>query len=119
VICDSLAKDFWNYCALTELWLPNQTFGDEKWTIWIEGKKLVYLDKQKLYAYTFSARTMAYWHRKYSLPPELTISIHWDACEMAMSKLPFGKRRWLPSETCDGLLWCMENGVSTRASRPR
>jgi hypothetical protein len=95
VICDSLAKEFWNYCALTESWLPNQTFGDEKWTIWIEGKKLAYLDKHKLYAYTFSARTTAYWHHKHSLPPELITSIHWDACETAMSKLPFGKDRWL------------------------
>jgi hypothetical protein len=95
VICDGLAKAFWNDCALTGAWLPNQSFGDEKWSVWIEGKKLSHLDKQKLYAYTFAARTTAYWHRKHSLPPELITSIHWDACASAMSKLPFGKKRWL------------------------
>ena len=95
VICDGLAKAFWNHCALTSAWLPNQTFGDENWSVWIEGKKLSYLNKQQLYAYTFSARTTAYWHRKHSLPPELITSIHWDACATAMSKLPFGKKRWL------------------------
>ena len=95
VICDGLAKAFWNDCALLGAWLPNQAFGDETWSVWIEGKKLSHLDKQKLYAYTFSARTTAYWHRKHSLPPELITSINWDACESAMSKLPFGKKRWL------------------------
>jgi hypothetical protein len=96
VICDGLAKEFWNYCALTDSWIPNHPFGDENWSIWIEGKKLSHLDKHKLYAYTFSARTSAYWHRKHSLPPELITSIHWDACATAMlAKLPFGKRRWL------------------------
>jgi hypothetical protein len=63
--------------------------------VWIEGKKLSQLDKTKLYEYTFANRTKTYWHRKHSLTYELITSIHWEACAEAMSKLPFGKRRWL------------------------
>jgi hypothetical protein len=66
-----------------------------QWSVWIEGKKLSRLDKKKLYEYAFSNRTTKYWHCKHSLNPELITSIHWEACAEAMSKLPFGKRRWL------------------------
>jgi hypothetical protein len=53
VICDGLGKSFWNSCALSDAWLPNQSFGDEKWSVWIEGKKLSHLYKQKLYVILF------------------------------------------------------------------
>jgi hypothetical protein len=95
VICDGLAKVFWNHCSVNKLWVENQAFGDENWSVWIEGKKLSHLDKQKLYELTFAERTKAYWHQKHRLPHESIVSINWDACSEAMSKLPFGKRRWL------------------------
>jgi hypothetical protein len=95
VICDGLAKEFWNHCSLNNLWIANQAFGDENWSVWIEGQKLSHLNKQRLYEHTFSERTKKYWHRKHSLTPELISSINWDACSEAMRKLPFGKRRWL------------------------
>jgi hypothetical protein len=95
VICDGLAKAFWNNCVSSHSWLPNHAFGDENWSVWIDGKKLSRLDKTKLYAYTFSARTKRYWHRKHSLNPELIKAINWDACPEAMFKVTFGKRRWL------------------------
>jgi hypothetical protein len=95
VECDGLAKSYWNTNALAKTWRPNLHFGLEKWSLWIDHKKLSQIDKHKLYAFTFSARTQKYWHRKHSLTPTLITSINWDACEAAMGQLPFGRKRWL------------------------
>jgi hypothetical protein len=95
VECDSLAKSFWNTNAQARSWRPNLQFGFEKWSLWIANEKLSRIDKKRLYAYTFSARTQTYWHRKHSLTPDLITSINWDACAEAMGRLPFGRRRWL------------------------
>jgi hypothetical protein len=96
VECDGLAKEgFWNSCALTKTWTLGIAFGFEKWSLWIAGKKLSKIDKQKLYAYTFADRTCKYWHHKHSLTPNLITSINWEACAEAMGRLPFGKKRWL------------------------
>jgi hypothetical protein len=108
VECDGLAKSFWNTNALAKSWLPNIQFGLEKWSLWIEGKKLSTVDKQKLYAFAFAERTETYWHRKSSLTPELITSINWEACEVAMGSLPFGKKRWLLKHATG---WC---GVGRR-----
>ena len=48
VECDSLAKSFWNSNALATTWRPNIQFGFEKWSLWIDQKKLSQLDKKKL-----------------------------------------------------------------------
>jgi hypothetical protein len=95
VECDGLAKSFWNTNSLANTWMANLAFGHEKWSLWIEGKKLSQIDKQKLYSFTFAERTRTYWHRKHSLTPELITSINWEACGDAMDRLPFGKKRWL------------------------
>ena len=95
VECDGLAKSFWNSNALARTWRPNIQLGFEKWSLWIDDKKLSQLDKKKLYAFTFSEKTETYWHRKHSLTPQLITSINWDACEAAMGQLPFGRKRWL------------------------
>jgi hypothetical protein len=89
--CDGLAKGFWNSTALSHSWLPNRQFGYEKWSLWIDKKKLSKLDKSKLYEYIFTGRTAQYWHRKHSLTPALITSINWEACAEAMGKLPFEK----------------------------
>jgi hypothetical protein len=93
--CDGLAKGFWNSTALSHSWLPNRQFGYEKWSLWIDKKKLSKLDKSKLYEYVFAGRTIQYWHRKHSLTPALITSINWEACAEAMGKIPFRKKRWL------------------------
>ena len=72
------------------------------------NQKLSCVDKKKLYAFTFEARTRAYWHRKHSLTPELITSINWEACAAAMGRLPFGKKRWLLKHATG---WC---GVGRR-----
>jgi hypothetical protein len=95
VECDGLAKAYWNECMNNDSWLPNKGFADEGWSVWIEGKKLTKLDKQALYDYCFSKRTKAYWSKKHNLTTELITNINWDACQQALHKLPFGKRRWL------------------------
>ncbi len=69
--------------------------GHEKWSIWIDGKKLAKVDKERVYEYVFSPLTKAYWQKKHSLTPSLITSINWEACEDAMGRLPFGKKRWL------------------------
>ena len=108
VECDGLAKAFWNINASAKSWAPNLQFGHEKWSLWIDGKKLSRVDKKKLYAFTFSERTTTYWHRKSSLTPDLITSINWEACAVAMSRLPFGKKRWLLKHATG---WC---GVGQR-----
>jgi hypothetical protein len=96
VECDGLAKAYWNECMKNNSWLPiNKGFADEGWSVWIEGKKLTKMDKQALYHYCFSKRTKAYWSKKHHLTAELITNINWDACQQALNKLPFGKRRWL------------------------
>ena len=108
VECDGLAKEFWNTNALAKTWVPNLQFGLEKWSLWIEGKKLSTVEKKKIYAFVYSDKTRTYWHRKSSLTPALITSINWDACTAAMSSLPFGKKRWLIKHATG---WC---GVGRR-----
>ena len=55
--CDGLAKSYWNTSALAKTWRHNLQFGFEKWSLWIDKKKLFQIDKIKLYALTFSERT--------------------------------------------------------------
>jgi hypothetical protein len=92
---NGLAKSFWNSCALARSWPGSLQLGHEKWSLWIDGEKLSTINKEKVYAYTFSPHTTAYWQKKHNLTPVLIRSINWDACEDAMGKLPFGKKRWL------------------------
>jgi hypothetical protein len=63
--------------------------------LWIANKKHSKIDKKKLHAHAFSERTQTCWHRKHSLTPDLIATINWDACEAAMGRLPFGRKRWL------------------------
>jgi hypothetical protein len=95
VECDGLAKGFWNSCALARSWPGSLQLGHEKWSLWIDGKKLSTIDKDRVYAYTFAPLTEAYWQKKHSLTPILIKSINWEACEEAMGRLPFGRKRWL------------------------
>jgi hypothetical protein len=95
VECDGLAKGFWNSTVLTESWVPSIQFGFKKWSLWIAKQKLAKVDKRQLYAFVFSETIENYWHRKHSLTPDLITSINWEACEEAMGRLPFGKKRWL------------------------
>jgi hypothetical protein len=108
VECDGLAKSFWNKNAIDRSWVPNLQFGLEQWSLWIEQKKLSKVDKTELYTYAYAARTEKYWHRKHSLTPELISAINWEACAGALSRLPFGKKRWLLKHATG---WC---GVGRR-----
>jgi hypothetical protein len=94
VICDGLAKAFWNNCVSFHSWLPNHAFGDENCSVWIGGV-VASGQNQTLCVHFFCSYQAGYWHRKHSLNPELIKAINWDACAEAMSKLPFGKRWWL------------------------
>jgi hypothetical protein len=89
------AKRFWNTNAQARTWRPNLQFGFEKWSLWIANEKLSSVDKKRLCAHFFSARTHTCWHREHGLTPDLIASVNWDACAEAMGRLPFGRRRWL------------------------
>ena len=95
VECDGLAKSYWNTNALAKTWRPNLQFDFEKWSLWIDKTKLSQIDEKKLYTFTFSERTQTNLHCKHSLTPTLITSIDWDACEVAMRQLPFGRKHWL------------------------
>ena len=47
---------------------PNLQFGFEKWSLWIDKKKLSQINKKKLYAFTFSERTQTYGIANIALP---------------------------------------------------
>ena len=98
--CNGLAKDYWNKdywnaCTECNYGIPNPIFGNEGWSVWIEGKKLTKMDRCSVYEYLFSPRTHSYWKCKHQLMDELITSINWDACHQSITSLPFGKRRWL------------------------
>jgi hypothetical protein len=57
VECDGLAKEYWNACTESNQWINNDSFGDEGWSVWIEGKKLTKIDQHYLYDYLFAQRT--------------------------------------------------------------
>ncbi len=91
VECYGLAKSYWNTCALACLWPGSLQFGHEKWSLWIEEKKLSTVEKARVYEYTYALLTKAYWQKKHNLTPRLIKSINWEACGDAMGQLPFGK----------------------------
>jgi hypothetical protein len=95
VECDGLAKSYWNTCALAQLWPGSLHFGNEKWSLWIEGRKLWKVKKARVYKHTYAPLTKAYWQKKHNLTPQLITSINWEACGDAMGCLPFSKKRWL------------------------
>ena len=61
MLCDGLAKEYWNFCALSDSWLPSQEFRNENWSIRIDDRKLSWIDKDKLYLFTFADHTKWYW----------------------------------------------------------
>jgi hypothetical protein len=91
VECGGLAKSYWNTCALARLWPGSLQFGHKKWSLWIEGKTFSTVEKARVYEYTYTPLTKAYWQKKHNLTPHLITSINWEACGDAMGRLPFGK----------------------------
>jgi hypothetical protein len=95
VECNGLAKSYWNTCALARLWPGSLQFSHEKWSLWIEEKKILTAEKARLYEYTYGPLTKAYWQKKHIFTPRLIMSINWEACSDAMGGLPFGEKCWL------------------------
>jgi hypothetical protein len=56
VECDGLANSFWNTCALARLWPGSLQLGHEKWSIWIDQKKLSTAEKDRDSTSTLSRR---------------------------------------------------------------
>ena len=92
--CDSLAKVYWNQ-TISAPARPNHRFGNEGWSISIQGKKLAKMPMWDLYDHVFGNKSRDYWAPKHSITPHLFTKIHWEASGKAINELPFGKRRWL------------------------
>jgi hypothetical protein len=93
-VCNSLAKVYWNQ---TRRMSPrgNHRFGNEGWSVLIQGKKLAKMTMWDLYNHFFGKKSQDYWMPKHSITPHLFAKINWIACGKAINELPFGKRRWL------------------------
>jgi hypothetical protein len=102
-VCDSMAKIYWNQISLSRQTRPNQRFGNESWSVTIQGEKLAKMPLRDLYDFTFGPKSKTYWLTKHPTTPHLFTRINWDACGKAMKALPFGKKRWLVKHLSG---WC-------------
>ena len=74
-ICDSLAKTDWNQISLTREPRLNQRFGDEGWSVYIQGRKLAKLPMSTMYDHIFGKTSRDYWVPKHGLAPHLFIRL--------------------------------------------
>ena len=93
VLADGLAKNRLNQCLVNNYTLGPQRFGDEGWSISLEGRKLPSLDYRKLYRHMWAHKAIDYWAGKHNREYEIILSIDWDVCGEAISSLTFPQRR--------------------------
>lgn len=93
VQADNIAKNRLNIC-IKEGFIPkSQRFGDEGWSLWLQGVKVSKLDYRRLYATMWASTALNYWSEKHAIPYFTTLSIDWEACGDAIRKLTFSRRR--------------------------
>jgi hypothetical protein len=75
-------KIHWNQLSLIgETW-GNQKFGNEGWSVYIQGGMLAKMSLMALYKYDFGEEeSKPYWMTKHSIAPQLFTKIQWDACK--------------------------------------
>ena len=77
-----------------------QRFGDEGWSISIQGRKLSHMDYQRMYTHLWANTAQEYWAEKHKITILDTLSIDWDACGEAIKSLLFPKRRRIVKHAC-------------------
>ena len=93
VIADGIAKDHMNK-ILHDGYSPSpQRFGDEGWSVSIQGRKLSHLDHHDLYKHMWANTAQNYWAEKHKIEVLDILTIDWDACGEAIRSLSFPKRR--------------------------
>ena len=92
-VADSLAKNRLNQC-LSERFQPvSQRFGNEGWSISLDGVKLSHLNFSRLYSHFWADTSFTYWSNKHKVDYTDVISIDWDNHGKALDSLSFAKRR--------------------------
>ena len=100
VIADGIAKDHMNKIMKDGYYPEPQRFGDEGWSISIQGCKMSHLDYHKLYTHMWANTAQEYWAKKHNISIAETLSIDWDACGEAIQSLSFPKRRRIVKHAC-------------------
>jgi hypothetical protein len=94
---DTLAKAYWNFCAVSNMPVRSLPLADEGWSVWNGPTKHTSIPIRQLYLHTFGTITEDYWASKRSnpLPIHVFPLIDWENCADAIRSLPFGRLRWL------------------------
>jgi hypothetical protein len=93
VLADSLAKAYLNHLIRQQYEPTTQRFGDEGWSVRIEGVKLARVNVSGLYKAVYETTAETYWMKKVQLPRQLIQSIEWDICGEAYRQLHFHQQR--------------------------
>jgi hypothetical protein len=93
VLADNLAKAYLNN-LITQQYEPSiQRFGDEGWSVQIDGTKLARVNLKDIYKALYTPTVEQYWMKKTQLPRELIQSIDWEICGEAYCQLGFHHQR--------------------------
>ena len=93
VLADSLAKAYLNHLIRHDYTPTTQRFGDEGWSVKIDGVKLARVNVLGLYKAVYEPTAEKYWMTKTHLPRELIRSIDWDICGEAYRQIRFHQQR--------------------------
>ena len=91
---DKEAKSFLRFCTLpyASRSHTNPVLYKEKWSISVDGTKIIHPDRKNLYLKIYGRRTLEYWNGKDSTPVDPN-RIDWESSRKAMQKETKGKRR--------------------------
>ena len=108
VIADGIAKNHINQLLQTGFTPTPQRFGDEGWSISLQGNKMSHLDVSRLYTHLWAGTSQDYWARKHKIGYDKILSIDWDACGEAIASLSFPRKRRMIKHACGHF------GISTK-----
>mmetsp|Transcript_57986 Transcript_57986/g.64810 ORF Transcript_57986/g.64810 Transcript_57986/m.64810 type:complete len:192 (+) Transcript_57986:542-1117(+) len=96
-VADSLAKDFLStsYCGNLPAPLCSLRLLHEKWTISIHDEKHSWFELTLCYDdAVVEPQLLTYWQSHHDIPIPNCDHIDWEPCELAVWRLPPGKKRW-------------------------
>jgi hypothetical protein len=95
VSADNIAKQRLNDCFRAGYRPTSQRFGDEGWSVILQGVKVSKLDHRHIYDTLWAVPGISYWSRKHSVPLMTLATVDWDSCGDALRSLSFARRRRL------------------------
>jgi hypothetical protein len=93
VSANTMAKERLNCLGLTGFVPVPQRFGDEGWSILLQGRKVSKLDYRHLYSTMWASTGLNYWAVKHDISFSAVLGIDWDLHGDALCSLSFSKRR--------------------------